>query len=65
MPSKSTRKLADSFKNSTYNLNKLITRENILLDLLIETLEKSKNRFLNTESREILIFFDNDRKSFF
>jgi hypothetical protein len=60
MPFKSTRRLVDSSKNSTYNPNKFITRENTLLGLLTETPEKSKNRFLNTKSREILIFSDND-----
>jgi hypothetical protein len=64
IPFKGTRKLADSFKNSTYNPNKPITRENIPLSLLTETPEKSKSRFLNTESREILIPSDSDRKSF-
>jgi hypothetical protein len=65
MPFKSTRRLAGGFKNSTYNPNKPITRENTLLGLLTETPEKSKNRFLNTESRETFISFDSDRKSFF
>jgi hypothetical protein len=65
MPLKNTRRLAGNSKNSTYNLNKSITRENILLGLPIEIFEKFKSRFLNTESREILIFFDNNRKSFF
>jgi hypothetical protein len=65
MPSKGTRRLAGNFKNSTYNLNKSITRKNIPLGLFIKIPEKSKSRFLNTESREILIFSDNDRKSFF
>jgi hypothetical protein len=60
IPFKGIRKLADSFKNSIYNPNRFITRENILLSLLIEILEKSKNRFLNTKPREILISFDND-----
>jgi hypothetical protein len=64
MPFKSTRKLAGSSKNSIYNLNKLITRENILLGLFTEIPEKSKNRFSNTKSRETLILSDNDRKSF-
>jgi hypothetical protein len=60
---KGTRRLAGGSKNSTYNLNKSITRENTLLGLLTKIPEKSKSRFLNTESREILIPFDNDRKS--
>jgi hypothetical protein len=60
MPSKNTRKLAGNFKNSTYNPNKPIIRKNIPLDLLTEIPEKSKNRFLNTKSREILIPSDND-----
>jgi hypothetical protein len=57
---KSIRRLAGNFKNSTYNPNRPITRENTLLDFPTETPEKSKNRFLNTESREIPIPFDND-----
>jgi len=65
MPLKGTRKLAGNSKNSTYNPNRFITRKNILLGLLIKTLEKFKSRFLNTESRETLIFFDSNRKSFF
>jgi hypothetical protein len=60
MPLKSIRRLAGNSKNSIYNLNRLITRENILLSLFIEIPEKSKSRFLNTESREILILFNND-----
>jgi hypothetical protein len=64
MPFKGTRRLAGSSKNLIYNPNRLITRENILLGLLIETPEKSKNRFLNTKSREIFISSDSDRKSF-
>jgi hypothetical protein len=63
--SKSTRRLAGSFKNLTYNSNKPITRKNISLGLPIKTPEKSKSRFLNTESRETLIPSDNDRKSSF
>jgi hypothetical protein len=64
MPFKGTRRLAGNSKNSIYNPNKPITRENILLGLFTGIPEKSKNRFLNTESREILISFDSDRKSF-
>jgi hypothetical protein len=64
MPFKNTRRLAGGSKNSTYNFNRPITRENILLGFLTEISEKSKNRFLNTKSRETLIFSDNDRKSF-
>jgi hypothetical protein len=64
MPFKSTRKLADNFKNSISLFNKPITRKNILLGLLTEIPEKSKNRFLNTKSRETLISSNNDRKSF-
>jgi hypothetical protein len=64
IPFKDTRRLAGGFKNSTYNLNKLITRENISLGLSTKTLEKSKSRFLNTESREIPISSDSDRESF-
>jgi hypothetical protein len=59
---KNTRRLAGNSKNSTYNFNKPITRENTLLNLPIKIPEKSKSRFLNTESREIFIFSDNDRK---
>jgi hypothetical protein len=62
---KDTRRLADSSKNSTYNPNRLITRENTLLDLPIRTPEKSKSRSSNTESREIPIPSDSDRKSSF
>jgi hypothetical protein len=62
MPFKSTRRLAGNSKNSIYNFNRLITRKNILLDLSTKTFEKSKNRFLNTKSREIPISSDNDRK---
>jgi hypothetical protein len=62
IPFKGTRRLAGNFKNSTYNFNRFITRENILLDFLTKTPEKSRNRFLNTESREIFIPFDSDRK---
>jgi hypothetical protein len=62
MPPKDTRRLAGGSKNSTYNFNRLITRENIPLDLFIKIPEKSRNRFLNTESREIFIPFDNDRE---
>jgi hypothetical protein len=65
IPFKDTRKLADSSKNSTYNPNRSTTRENTSLDLLTKIPEKSKNRSLNTESREIFIPSDNDRKSFF
>jgi hypothetical protein len=64
MSFKNTRKLADSFKNSIYNLNKPTIRKNILLSLFTEIPEKSKNRSLNTEFREIPIFSNNDRKSF-
>jgi hypothetical protein len=60
MPLKSIRRLAGSSKISIYNLNRPITRENILLGLLTEIPEKSKSRFLNTESREIPIPSDND-----
>jgi hypothetical protein len=60
MPPKGTRKLAGNSKNLTYNPNKLIIRKNISLGLLIKTLEKSKNRFLNTEPRETPILFNND-----
>jgi hypothetical protein len=60
MPLKGTRRLAGSSKNSIYNLNKPITRENTPLDLLTKTPEKSKNRFLNTESRETSISSDSD-----
>jgi hypothetical protein len=62
--SKDIRKLADNFKNSIYNFNKLITRENIPLGLFTETLKKFKSRFLNMESREILIFSNSDKKFF-
>ena len=65
MPPKNTRRLVGNFKNSTYNLNKSITRENISLGLSTRIPEKSKSRSLNTEPREILISFDSDRKSFF
>jgi hypothetical protein len=65
MPFKSTRRLAGNSKNSIYNPNKPITRENTLLSLPIKIPEKSKSRFLNTKSREIFISFDNDRKSSF
>jgi hypothetical protein len=65
MPFKGTRRLAGNFKNSTYNPNRPIIRENILLGFLIKIPEKSKNRFLNTESREIFISFNSDRESFF
>jgi hypothetical protein len=65
MSFKGTRRLASNFKNSTYNFNRPITRENISLDFFTETPEKSKSRSLNTESREILIFSDSDRKFFF
>jgi hypothetical protein len=64
IPSKGTRRLAGSSKNSTYNFNKSTTRKNILLGFFTEIPEKSKNRFLNTEAREIFISFNNDRKSF-
>jgi hypothetical protein len=60
MPFKGIRRLVDNSKNSTYNSNKPIIRENISLSLLIKIPEKSKSRFLNTESREIFIFSDND-----
>ena len=60
MPFKSTRRLADNSKNSILIPNRPITRENTLLSLFTETLEKSKSRFSNTESRETLIFSDND-----
>jgi hypothetical protein len=63
MPLKGTRKLANGFKNSTYNSNKPTTRKNTPLGLLTGIPEKSKNRFLNTESREIPIPSDSDRKS--
>jgi hypothetical protein len=62
MPLKDTRRLAGDFKNSTYNFNRFITRENILLGLLIKISEKFRSRFLNIESREILIPSDSDRK---
>jgi hypothetical protein len=65
MPFKGTRRLAGSSKNSTYNLNKPITRKNIPLSFLTEIPKKFRNRFLNTESRETFISFDSDRKSFF
>jgi len=60
MPFKGTRRLADNSKNLTFTFNKPITRENTLLSLLIKIPEKSKNRFSNTEPREIFIFSDND-----
>jgi hypothetical protein len=65
IPFKGTRRLAGSSKNSIYNFNRLITRENILLDLFTEISEKSKNRFLNMKSREIPIPSDSDREFFF
>jgi hypothetical protein len=64
MPPKGTRRLADNSKNSTSTLNKLTNRENISLGLPAKIPEKSKNRFLNTKSREIPIFSDSDRESF-
>jgi hypothetical protein len=64
MSFKSTRRLAGDSKNLIYNSNRFITRENILLGFLIGIPEKSKNRSLNTESREISISSDSDRKSF-
>jgi hypothetical protein len=63
MPLKNIRRLAGNSKNSIYNLNRPITRENILLGLSIKIPEKSKSRFLNTESRETSISFDSDKKS--
>jgi hypothetical protein len=57
---KNIRRLADSSKNSISISNRLITRENISLGLPIKIPEKSRNRFLNTESREIPIFSDSD-----
>jgi hypothetical protein len=60
MPFKSTRRLAGNSKNSTYNSNRLITRENIPLGFPTEIPEKFRSRFLNTESREIPILFDSD-----
>jgi hypothetical protein len=60
MPFKGTRRLAGSSKNSTYNPNRPIIRENILLGLFTEIPEKFRNRFLNIEPREILIPSDND-----
>jgi hypothetical protein len=65
MPLKGTRRLAGNSKNSIYNFNKSIIRKNTLLGLLTEIPEKFKSRFLNTESREILIFSDSDREFFF
>jgi hypothetical protein len=64
MPFKGTRRLAGGFKNLIFIFNRPTNRENILLGLLIKTFEKSKSRFLNTESREILIPFDNDQEFF-
>jgi hypothetical protein len=64
MPFRSTRKLAGSFKNSISTLNRLINRENILLGLPAEIPEQFKSRFSHTESREIPISSDSDRKSF-
>jgi hypothetical protein len=60
MPFKGTRRLADNSKNSISISNRPITRENILLGFFTEIFEKSKNRFSNTESREIFIPFDSD-----
>jgi hypothetical protein len=60
MPFKGTRRLAGNFKNSISIFNRLINRKNILLGLLIEIFEKFKSRFLNIESREILILSDSD-----
>jgi hypothetical protein len=65
MSFKGIKRFAGSSKNSIYNPNKPITRENILLGLLTKIFEKSKNRFSNTEFREIFISFDSDRESFF
>jgi hypothetical protein len=65
MPFKGTRKLAGNSKNSIYNPNRPITRENTLLVLPTKTLEKFRNRFSNTKSREIFISFDSDRESSF
>jgi hypothetical protein len=62
---KDTRRLAGNFKNSIFIFNRLINRENISLGFLTEIPEKFKIRFLNTESREILICSDNDRNFFF
>jgi hypothetical protein len=62
MSFKGIRRLVGGFKNSIYNLNKSITRENISLGLLIRIPEKFKSRFLNTEPRKIPIFSDSDRK---
>jgi hypothetical protein len=64
MSFKGTRRLAGGFKNSIYNPNRFIIRENILLGLLTEILEKFRSRFLNTESRETFISFDSDREFF-
>jgi hypothetical protein len=63
MPPKGTRRFADGSKNSTYNPNKPITKENIPLGLPIKTPEKSKSRSSNTEPREIPISSDSDQKS--
>jgi hypothetical protein len=63
IPFKGTRRLVGNFKNSISISNRPTNRENIPLGLLIKIPEKSKSRFLNTESREIFIFFKNDRKS--
>jgi hypothetical protein len=65
IPFKGTRRLAGNFKNSIFIFNKSINRKNILLDLPIKIPEKSKNRILNTKSREIPIPSDNDREFFF
>jgi hypothetical protein len=65
MPLKGTRRLAGGSKNSIYNPNRPITRENILLDLPTGIPEKSKNRSSNTEPRETPIPSDSDRESSF
>ena len=66
MSPKGTRRLAGDFKNSISisTSNRFINRENIPLGLPAGILDQSKSRFLNTESREILISSDSDRKSF-
>jgi hypothetical protein len=60
IPLKSIRRLAGGSKNLIYNPNKPITRENTSLGLPIKISEKSKNRSLNTEPREIPISSNND-----
>jgi hypothetical protein len=64
MPFKGIRRLAGGFKILIFIFNRLIIRQNILLNLLTKISEKFGIRFLNTESREIFIFSDNNRKSF-